>query len=118
MKKKTSSSMMSLEESMVLQHWRGIRAMNNRFDSWDSADSNHNQVSYSLFFGYFFFHFTHIKLNTGPNLNLLLQCTAALTTKSIDKWEVPRHHVKVFNILGEGCFGQVWKCEALGIDSK
>ncbi|KZC08588.1 Tyrosine kinase receptor Cad96Ca [Dufourea novaeangliae] len=24
----------------------------------------------------------------------------------------------VFNILGEGCFGQVWKCEALDIDEK
>ncbi|KAK7590136.1 hypothetical protein V9T40_001749 [Parthenolecanium corni] len=84
---KKSSSSMSLEESMVLQHWRGIRAMSNRFDSWDS-DSNHNQ------------------------------CTVALNTKSIDKWEIPRHHIKVFSILGEGCFGQVWKCEALGIDNK
>lgn len=25
---------------------------------------------------------------------------------------------QVFNILGEGCFGQVWKCEALDIDGK
>uniref|UniRef100_A0A1B6E4F9 receptor protein-tyrosine kinase n=2 Tax=Clastoptera arizonana TaxID=38151 RepID=A0A1B6E4F9_9HEMI len=33
-----------------------------------------------------------------------------------DKWEFPRHRLKVFNILGEGCFGQVWKCEALDID--
>lgn len=24
----------------------------------------------------------------------------------------------MFNILGEGCFGQVWKCEALDIDGK
>jgi hypothetical protein len=24
----------------------------------------------------------------------------------------------VFNILGEGCFGQVWRCEALDIDGK
>lgn len=35
-----------------------------------------------------------------------------------DKWEFPRHHLKVFNILGEGCFGQVWRCEALDIDGK
>lgn len=36
----------------------------------------------------------------------------------LDPWEFPRHHLKVFNILGEGCFGQVWKCEALNIDGK
>lgn len=48
-----------------------------------------------------------------------LQSTLALNTtgKVADKWEIPRHHIKVFNILGEGCFGQVWKCEALNIDS-
>ncbi|XP_034952398.1 tyrosine kinase receptor Cad96Ca [Chelonus insularis] len=41
------------------------------------------------------------------------------STKQInDKWEFPRHRLKVFNILGEGCFGQVWKCEALDIDGK
>ena len=28
----------------------------------------------------------------------------------------PRHHLKIYGILGEGCFGQVWKCEALNID--
>lgn len=38
--------------------------------------------------------------------------------KNSDKWEFPRHHIKVFNILGEGCFAQVWKCEALNIDNK
>ncbi|XP_066600812.1 tyrosine kinase receptor Cad96Ca [Prorops nasuta] len=38
--------------------------------------------------------------------------------KQTDNWEFPRHRLKVFNILGEGCFGQVWKCEALDIDDK
>jgi len=33
-----------------------------------------------------------------------------------DPWEFPRHHLKIYGILGEGCFGQVWKCEALNID--
>ncbi|XP_012283443.1 tyrosine kinase receptor Cad96Ca [Orussus abietinus] len=37
---------------------------------------------------------------------------------SEDKWEYPRHRLKVFNILGEGCFGQVWKCEAMDIDGR
>jgi len=33
-----------------------------------------------------------------------------------DKWEFPRRHLKFYGILGEGCFGQVWKCEALNIE--
>lgn len=43
---------------------------------------------------------------------------AGIQSKQEDKWEFPRHRLKVFNILGEGCFGQVWKCEALDIDGK
>ncbi|RZF45707.1 hypothetical protein LSTR_LSTR005002 [Laodelphax striatellus] len=39
-------------------------------------------------------------------------------SKLSDRWEFPRHHLKVYNILGEGCFGQVWRCEALGIDGR
>lgn len=31
------------------------------------------------------------------------------------EWEFPRHHLRFIHILGEGCFGQVWKCEALNI---
>ena len=29
------------------------------------------------------------------------------------KWEFPRHHLRILHQLGEGCFGQVWKVEAL-----
>lgn len=32
-----------------------------------------------------------------------------------NKWEFPRHHLRFIGILGEGCFGQVWKCEAMNI---
>lgn len=32
-----------------------------------------------------------------------------------DGWEFPRHRLRVISILGEGCFGQVWKCEAQNI---
>jgi len=34
----------------------------------------------------------------------------------MDPLEFPRHHLKIYGILGEGCFGQVWKCEALNIN--
>ncbi|KAG0721923.1 Tyrosine kinase receptor Cad96Ca [Chionoecetes opilio] len=32
-----------------------------------------------------------------------------------DGWEFPRHRLQFMGILGEGCFGQVWKCEATGL---
>ncbi|XP_071519026.1 uncharacterized protein Cad96Ca [Panulirus ornatus] len=38
-----------------------------------------------------------------------------LSATTADVWEFPRHHLKVLGILGEGCFGQVWKCEAVGL---
>uniref|UniRef100_A0AAU0N4Z7 receptor protein-tyrosine kinase n=1 Tax=Gecarcinus lateralis TaxID=6769 RepID=A0AAU0N4Z7_GECLA len=34
---------------------------------------------------------------------------------SADAWEFPRHRLKFMGILGEGCFGQVWKCDATGL---
>ena len=33
-----------------------------------------------------------------------------------DRWEFPRHQLKILSMLGEGSFGQVWKCEAENID--
>lgn len=51
-------------------------------------------------------NFPHFQANSGP------------PAKSGDPWEFPRHHIKIFSILGEGCFGQVWKCEAINIDGK
>lgn len=36
-------------------------------------------------------------------------------TAAADSWEFPRHQLRVLSQLGEGCFGQVWKCEALNL---
>ncbi|KAF2356358.1 Serine-threonine/tyrosine-protein kinase catalytic domain [Trinorchestia longiramus] len=38
--------------------------------------------------------------------------TFTSTDDLTDQWEFPRHKLKVLGILGEGCFGQVWKYEA------
>ncbi|XP_013144966.1 PREDICTED: tyrosine kinase receptor Cad96Ca isoform X2 [Papilio polytes] len=35
-----------------------------------------------------------------------------------DEWEFPRHRLKIFNILGEGAFGQVWRAQATDIDGQ
>jgi len=73
--------------SMVMRHWTGPLAASNRYLSdWGSQLSNGTSVSQS----------SDIKMK--------------------DRWEFPRHRIKVFNILGEGAFGQVWRCEAQDID--
>lgn len=87
MKKKNSSSGGNMEEPMVLHHWQGPRAFSNRYTAWDTQLSD------------------PVPQQDAPGPPV----------KSQDRWEFPRHHLKVFSILGEGCFGQVWKCEATNI---
>lgn len=78
------------DDHILMQQWHGPRAFNNRYEGWQE--------------------------NMFQNTNIIND--PVLTQKADDKWEIPRHHIKVFNILGEGCFGQVWKCEALGIEGR
>ncbi|VEN50400.1 unnamed protein product, partial [Callosobruchus maculatus] len=77
------------EDSLNMHEWRGPRAFSNRYEPWQ-GDSNRIQVTNQL---------------SG-------------TVKNSDRWEFPRHRLKFFNILGEGAFGQVWKCEALDLEGK
>ncbi|KAL3280389.1 hypothetical protein HHI36_017874 [Cryptolaemus montrouzieri] len=89
MRKESSGGTIVMQEDpgLAMQHWRGPRAFNNRYEPWE-RDSNHNQA-------------------TG-------QLSSPITKP--DRWEFPRHRLKFFNILGEGAFGQVWKCEAIDLD--
>ncbi|XP_074595078.1 tyrosine kinase receptor Cad96Ca-like [Brevipalpus obovatus] len=51
--------------------------------------------------------------NNGPSFHAN-DCTAP-NLSSNDPWEHPRHMIRILGILGEGCFGRVWKCEAYDI---
>lgn len=59
-------------------------------------------------FGYFGNSFCHHRMLTpfSASHNYIR------TMLDDQKWEYPRHHLHFLGILGEGCFGQVWKCEA------
>ncbi|CAH0559226.1 unnamed protein product [Brassicogethes aeneus] len=87
--RKESSGGIVLQEnpSLAMQQWRGPRAFSNRYEPWD-REINHSQVINQI----------------------------SSTVKNPDRWEFPRHRLKFFNILGEGAFGQVWKCEALDVE--
>ncbi|KAJ3640586.1 hypothetical protein Zmor_027142 [Zophobas morio] len=77
------------EPAIGMQQWRGPIAFNNRYELWE-REVNRSQASHQI---------------SAP-------------IKDVDRWEFPRHRLKFFNILGEGAFGQVWKCEAIDIDGK
>ncbi|XP_063696582.1 tyrosine kinase receptor Cad96Ca [Culicoides brevitarsis] len=80
--------------SILMHQWAGPTAPGNRyFSGW--GDNQHAQVT--------------SQLSNGTNMS-----QASVDNK--DRWEFPRHKLKVFNILGEGAFGQVWRCEAQDID--
>ncbi|GLG99357.1 Tyrosine kinase receptor Cad96Ca [Gryllus bimaculatus] len=95
--RKEPSGGLVLEEPTALRHWRGPRAHSNRYEGWE-RDSNAQQASVA-----------------GDAVGSA-STACSVDGKPSDRWEFPRHRLKVFNILGEGCFGQVWRCEALGID--
>ncbi|XP_034234117.1 tyrosine kinase receptor Cad96Ca [Thrips palmi] len=86
------SSGLSGEEPMAMQQWRGPRAPSNRYEGWDREGA----------------HMGAALGGAGPPAPI----------KPRDRWEFPRHRLQVFDILGEGCFGQVWRCEATDIDGK
>lgn len=93
-KKKNKKEDMSKDSSgIVLQdatinHWDRPRAYSNRYEPWDN---NHLQLSEE----------TTMTKDDPP-----------------DEWEFPRHRLRIFNIVGEGAFGQVWRAQAIDIDGK
>ncbi|KAK9686223.1 Protein tyrosine and serine/threonine kinase, partial [Popillia japonica] len=89
MRKESSPNVVLHEDpGLDMQQWRGPRAFSNRYEPWDREQQPHQQA-----------------VNQSSTLKE-------------DNWEFARHRLKFFNILGEGAFGQVWKCEALDIDGK
>ncbi|CAG5041455.1 unnamed protein product [Parnassius apollo] len=75
-------------QDATINMWDRPRAYSNRYESWDNG---HLQLSEE----------TTISKEEPP-----------------DEWEFPRHRLKIFNILGEGAFGQVWRAQAIDIDGK
>ncbi|XP_034829845.1 tyrosine kinase receptor Cad96Ca isoform X1 [Maniola hyperantus] len=82
------SSGIVLQDS-TFNMWDRPRAYSNRYESWDA---NHLQISEE----------TTISSKEEPR----------------DEWEFPRHRLRIFNIVGEGAFGQVWRAQAIDIDGK
>ncbi|ERL85918.1 hypothetical protein D910_03333 [Dendroctonus ponderosae] len=78
------------EGSINMHEWRGPRAFSNRYEPWQREGA---------------------QPETGNE-------TETPTDEKGDRWEFPRHRLKFFSILGEGAFGQVWKCEAMDLEGK
>ncbi|XP_063824355.1 tyrosine kinase receptor Cad96Ca isoform X1 [Ostrinia nubilalis] len=93
-KTKSKKDDMSKDSSgIVLQDssinlWNRPRTYSNRYESWDNNHLQHSEE-------------TTITKEEPP-----------------DEWEFPRHRLRVFNIIGEGAFGQVFRAQAIDIDGK
>ncbi|XP_061710909.1 tyrosine kinase receptor Cad96Ca-like isoform X1 [Cydia pomonella] len=68
--------------------WDRPRAYSNRYEAWDNG---------------------HLQLSEE---------TTITKDEPSDEWEFPRHRLRIFNIVGEGAFGQVWRAQAIDIDGK
>ncbi len=107
----TMTSTSSLEEdeprSVSLQHWTSKKAISNRYESWHIGEIDQEWVKKCFPFQ------DYIKIDFSKSF---FRCRKQRNkNQTEDGWEFPRHHLHVISILGEGCFGQVWKCQALNI---
>ncbi|XP_064556878.1 tyrosine kinase receptor Cad96Ca-like isoform X1 [Drosophila montana] len=111
--------------SMVMQQWQGPAAFRNRYVPWEREQqlgitstyqlptSAANSIDVSIAAS------TVEAAGSGallPKGRAVLMEGGLSTDDNTDQWEFPRHRLKFFNILGEGAFGQVWRCEATDID--
>ncbi|KAH8417306.1 hypothetical protein KR222_008693, partial [Zaprionus bogoriensis] len=124
--KKSNSSHLSntltddSRNSMVMQQWNGPVAFSNRYVPWERdqqlAITSTSQLSTSAANGVGVDSCMDHSAVGGPNQNAASPNGRAAVMESTDtaadQWEFPRHRLKFFNILGEGAFGQVWRCEA------
>ncbi|XP_037895093.1 tyrosine kinase receptor Cad96Ca [Glossina fuscipes] len=130
--------------SMVMQHWHGPMAYGNRYVPWE-RDQAQQQQQFQLPHQSVATAQLSTSAANGGNTTVIqtdvTSCTLGISSNSLtaavggnisgnivgghctqqqdnkyDRWEFPRHRLKVFNKLGEGAFGQVWRCEATDID--
>lgn len=108
----TSTSSVDDEEApspstdISLHHWTSKKAVSNRYESWHIGEIDQEWVCRRLLAFFMLFCKT---------LTIRIWTLQRNKNQLEDGWEFPRHHLHVISILGEGCFGQVWKCQALGI---
>ncbi|KAH8312491.1 hypothetical protein KR044_011030 [Drosophila immigrans] len=110
--------------SMVMQQWNGPVAFANRYVPWEReqqlAMTSTSQLSTSATNGGDAAMAASAAGGSNPSAPLPAGRAAALegvgADSNSDQWEFPRHRLKFFNILGEGAFGQVWRCEATDMD--
>lgn len=100
----TTSSVDQDEHAISLQHWTSKKAVSNRYESWHIGEIDQEWVRAAPYASCCLKFIFIIMYYKQRNKN-----------QTEDGWEFPRHRLHVISILGEGCFGQVWKCQALNI---
>ncbi|XP_037868699.1 tyrosine kinase receptor Cad96Ca isoform X1 [Bombyx mori] len=78
----------------------GIVLQDTPFNAWERPRANSNR--------YECWDANHLQMSEETTI----------TKDDYDEWEFPRHRLRIFNIVGEGAFGQVWRAQAVDIDGK
>ncbi|GBP70630.1 Tyrosine kinase receptor Cad96Ca [Eumeta japonica] len=120
-----------LQDTAALHHWERPRANSNRYESWDNGHLQEFRAGLSGKWsvrqklacsgqGYVTFGL-ELVLDTLEKISRYVSLsdeTSVSKERPRDEWEFPRHKLRIFNIVGEGAFGQVWRGHATDIDGK
>ncbi|XP_063619713.1 tyrosine kinase receptor Cad96Ca-like isoform X2 [Cydia splendana] len=102
-------------------------------DPTESPDVNNNDVSFATMIPLiaigglvlivvaviiFVWKRNHAQKEPSKKDDMLSEETTITKDEPTDDWEFPRHRLRIFNIVGEGAFGQVWRAQAIDIDGK
>ncbi|XP_063377314.1 tyrosine kinase receptor Cad96Ca-like isoform X2 [Cydia fagiglandana] len=102
-------------------------------DITESPDVNNNDVSFATMIPLiaigglvvivvaviiFVWKRNHGQKEPSKKDDMLSEETTITKDEPTDDWEFPRHRLRIFNIVGEGAFGQVWRAQAIDIDGK
>ncbi|XP_061710912.1 tyrosine kinase receptor Cad96Ca-like isoform X2 [Cydia pomonella] len=119
-----------IEERNETHKYNIIKDIN---DPTESPDANNNDVSFATIIPLiaigglvlivvaviiFVWKRNHGQKEPSKKEDMLSEETTITKDEPSDEWEFPRHRLRIFNIVGEGAFGQVWRAQAIDIDGK
>ncbi|XP_030382541.1 tyrosine kinase receptor Cad96Ca [Scaptodrosophila lebanonensis] len=102
---------------MAMQQWSRPLAYGNRYVPWDREQTVATSSLSAASVGDFSTGVDPRATTLAVSLDTSTDMSYSIRRNGLSgSFEFPRHRLKFFNILGEGAFGQVWCCEAIGIN--
>ncbi|XP_063360394.1 tyrosine kinase receptor Cad96Ca-like isoform X2 [Cydia amplana] len=130
----TTTTATSVQTTVKIEERNETHKDNNIIkDPSESPDVNNNDVSFATIIPLiaigglvlivvaviiFVWKRNHGQKEPSKKEDMLSEETTITKDEPTDEWEFPRHRLRIFNIVGEGAFGQVWRAQAIDIDGK